>query len=113
MKHKDFLQAVLKPTGEVFQYILAQRSNPLIDYTQELIMQEIIPNLKQDITETEKNKLEEEILSFLVNLSDQSAKIGIDTASMLLAGVDPFNNYTKTKTTPEKIRQKRRETKNT
>lgn len=111
MNQKDFLQTVLKPRGEVFQDIIANRSNPLIDYTYILIEQELKKHLKDKITEKELNKLGDEILDILVDLSDYSAKIGIDTASMLLAGIDPFNTYTKMPIKPEQIRKAGREIK--
>lgn len=109
MNHKDFLQAVLKPKGEVFQDMLAHRTNPLIDYHCILIEHEIRKTLKNRISEKEINKLNDEIMSILVDLSDYSARAGIDTATMLLAGVDPFNTYSKRSRTPEQIRQTGRE----
>lgn len=98
MNQKHFLQAVFQSDGILSQNIMDSRLNPLIDYTHDLIRLELDKVLDKAMPKEKRDKLEEEILSILIDLSDYSARIGVDTATMLLAGVDPYNTFSK----PEK-----------
>lgn len=93
MTRKEFYKVLFEGKPPI-EELAGQKVNPLTDYAHLLIMQELEPLLREGITPEQRLNLDEDILNTLVDVADRAIKIGIDTATMVFTGDDPYDTYT-------------------
>ena len=89
----ELIQTTFKSKEILLHGVCGARIDQLTDYTAQLITQEIEPYLSELVSKKKKEEIEENVLSILIDLADRALQIGVDTATMTLAGIDPYNTY--------------------